>query len=320
MEKNSQQGVPLVTIRCLVYNHEPFLRQCLDGFVMQQTTFPFEAIVHDDASTDGSAAIIREYAEKYPDIIKPIYETENQYHKHDASIGRAIRAAMHPDSKYIATCEGDDYWTDPNKLQIQVDFLESHPDYYMTCHAFVIFDEETKRFQDHPFVDELPLSPFNGRLYCSPTLNDFFFSAWFVKTLSLVRRREQFISDDILRRYKCAYDYIVGYYMMKKGKCALFKDVMGVYRRHGGGVFSGRDDLEWEETWLLNNQILYQLEKEQLIIPKLNDHYTYLMTLLLKRHQFIKGLTLTYKQFKVLPLINVLKCWVNLFKRAVSFR
>jgi glycosyltransferase involved in cell wall biosynthesis len=65
----------------LVYNHEPFLRQCLDGFVMQKTNFKFEAIVHDDCSTDGSADIIREYADKYPDIIKPIYEKENQYSK-----------------------------------------------------------------------------------------------------------------------------------------------------------------------------------------------------------------------------------------------
>lgn len=72
-----KQGEPLVSIRCLAYNHEPFLRECLDGFIMQKTNFAFEAIVHDDASTDRSAAIIREYAEKYPDIIKPIYETEN---------------------------------------------------------------------------------------------------------------------------------------------------------------------------------------------------------------------------------------------------
>ena len=74
----------MVTILCLVYNHESYIRQCLEGFVMQKTNFRFEAIVHDDASTDGTAAIIREYAEKYPDIIKPIFETENQYSKGDA--------------------------------------------------------------------------------------------------------------------------------------------------------------------------------------------------------------------------------------------
>lgn len=119
------ENKPLVSIKCTVYNHEPYLRQCLDGFVMQKTNFSFEAIVHDDASTDGSAAIIREYAEKYPDIIKPIYETENQYSKKDGSLGRIMNAAVHPKAKYIALCEGDDYWIDPLKLQKQVDILEA---------------------------------------------------------------------------------------------------------------------------------------------------------------------------------------------------
>ena len=80
MEQNkllSNENV-VVTIRCMAYNHEPYIRQCLECFVMQKTNFRFEAIVHDDASTDGTATIIREYAEKYPDIIKPIFETENQ--------------------------------------------------------------------------------------------------------------------------------------------------------------------------------------------------------------------------------------------------
>ena len=125
---------PLVAIKCLVFNHEPYLRECLDGFVMQQTDFPFVAIVHDDASTDHSADIIREYAERYPDIIRPIYETENQYSK--GTLGRVMDAAMDAtDAKYIAMCEGDDYWTDPHKLQKQVDFLESHPDYSMCANA-----------------------------------------------------------------------------------------------------------------------------------------------------------------------------------------
>lgn len=112
----------MVSIRCLAYNHEPYIRECLEGFVMQQTNFRFEAIVHDDASTDGTADIIREYAKKYPEIIKPIFETENQYSKHDGSLGRIMREAC--TGKYIAMCEGDDYWTDPLKLQKQVDFLE----------------------------------------------------------------------------------------------------------------------------------------------------------------------------------------------------
>lgn len=129
---------PLVSIQCLVYNHGPYLRQCLEGFVMQKTNFAFEAIVHDDASTDNSADIIREYAEKYPDIIKPIYETENQYSKKDGSLDRIMNAAIHPDAKYIAMCEGDDYWIDPLKLQKQVNFLENHGEYGMVYTNFNI--------------------------------------------------------------------------------------------------------------------------------------------------------------------------------------
>ena len=89
---NSQQPL-MVSIKCLVYNHAPYLKQCLEGFVMQKTNFRFEAIVHDDASTDGSAEIIREYAEKYPEIIKPIYETENQYSKCNGAVLRIMNAA-----------------------------------------------------------------------------------------------------------------------------------------------------------------------------------------------------------------------------------
>ena len=141
-------GDPLVSIRCLVYNHEPYLRQCLDGFVMQKTTFPFEAIVHDDASTDGSAAIIREYAEKYPDIIKPIYETENQHSKHDGSLALIMDAAMHPNSKYVALCEGDDYWIDPEKLQLQVDVMEADENIGLVHTLARVYDQQLESFKD----------------------------------------------------------------------------------------------------------------------------------------------------------------------------
>ena len=135
----------IVSIKCLVYNHEPYLRQCLNGFVMQKTNFRFEAIVHDDASTDKSADIIREYAEKYPDIIKPVYETENQYSKHDGSLSRIMNS--HLRGKYVAMCEGDDYWTDPLKLQKQVDFLEAHPDYGMVHSHAKIYNVTLERFE-----------------------------------------------------------------------------------------------------------------------------------------------------------------------------
>lgn len=268
------KGDPLVSIRCLVYNHEPFLRQCLDGFVMQQTTFPFEAIVHDDASTDGSAAIIREYAEKYPDIIKPIYETENQHSKRDGSIGRIMDAAIHPSAKYIALCEGDDYWTDPHKLQIQVDFLESHPDYFMSCHAYQFYFEATKEFKPHRFVTSLPLEKYNGKYFYTPTIDDFFamdsifvLPQWFTQVLTIVRRRIEYLDHEKMKHYTGYYDYITCYYMLKAGRCALFKDVMGVYRKHHRGVYSGRNDEKWTNNSLADYNALYRLEKEKRALP-----------------------------------------------------
>lgn len=131
----NKTNTPLVSIRCITYNHEKYIRDALEGFVMQKTNFKFEAIVHDDASTDNTAAIIQEYAEKYPDIIKPIFETENQYSKKDGSLRRIMNEAVHPNAKYIAFCEGDDFWTDPYKLQKQFEIMENNPNCSLCYHA-----------------------------------------------------------------------------------------------------------------------------------------------------------------------------------------
>lgn len=117
----------MVSIRCITYNHAPYIRQCLEGFVMQKTNFRFQAVVHDDASTDGTTDIVREYAEKYPDIIIPMYEEENRWSKHDGSLLTIMLPYMYK-AKYWAECEGDDYWIDPFKLQKQVDYMEAHPE------------------------------------------------------------------------------------------------------------------------------------------------------------------------------------------------
>lgn len=127
------ENAPLVSISVIAYNHEKYIRQCLDGILMQNVNFPYEILIHDDASPDGTADIIREYEAKYPDIIKPIYQTENQFSK--VGVGAISRFNdERARGKYIAQCEGDDYWTDPGKLQMQVDFLEAHPEYVGTAH------------------------------------------------------------------------------------------------------------------------------------------------------------------------------------------
>ncbi|MCF0216744.1 MAG: glycosyltransferase [Fibrobacteraceae bacterium] len=140
---------PLVSIKCLAFNQEKYIAQTLDGFLMQETDFPFEIIVHDDASTDKTQDILREYQAKYPLILKPVYQKENQYSKRDGSLTRAANAPLK--GKYIAECEGDDYWTDPQKLQRQADFLEQNPDYIAVGHNVRIVDDEGNPMKkDHP--------------------------------------------------------------------------------------------------------------------------------------------------------------------------
>lgn len=129
---------PLVTITCVAYNEAKYIRRTLDGFVMQKTNFPFVALVHDDVSTDNTAEIIMEYAEKYPDIIVPIIEKENLFtqKKLESTMNQHIAKTG---CKYVAICEGDDWWIDPYKLQKQFDYMESHPNCvmcYTNCHFY----------------------------------------------------------------------------------------------------------------------------------------------------------------------------------------
>lgn len=216
-------SAPLVAIECLAYNHGPYIRQCLDGFVMQKTDFPFIAIVHDDASTDDTAKIIREYAQNYPDIIKPILETENQYSKKDGALRKAIDRAMPKDAKYIAMCEGDDYWTDPYKLQKQVHILEQQKEYDLVySHYKILYDK-------------------NNRLVCASMRNrpkgDVFKSLLldnFITTNTVLIRYEAYVKAIAnISSYSRSWlmgDYPLWLEVAKMGKFWYLPDVTTVYR------------------------------------------------------------------------------------------
>ncbi len=144
-----------VTILCITYNHGPYIRNTLDHFVNQRVNFKYEILIHDDASTDDTADIIREYAEKYADIFVPILQTENQYSK-----GVPIIADLYPRArgKYLAICEGDDFWPDLDKLQKQVDFLEVHPEYSGVAGVTEFFDDD-----ENVTREPVPASIFTSR-------------------------------------------------------------------------------------------------------------------------------------------------------------
>ena len=241
----------IVSIRCTAYNQEKFIRETLEGFIMQKTNFRFEAIVHDDASTDNTADIIREYAEKYPDIIKPIYETENQYSKKDGSLLRIMNEASK--GKYITMCEGDDYWTDPYKLQKQVDFLEAHPDYVLCSHRYQEFYQNSCSL---------------GNILPRGINNDFTFDLnyyilrenWVTQPLTCMYRASAFDSDYYMK-FKNKKDLVYFYVLLKKGKGVLLNDCMGVYRIHEKGVWSGLSLNDKFISELQTTKSIYDIEQ-----------------------------------------------------------
>lgn len=248
---------PLVSITCTAYNHEKFIRDTIEGFLMQKTTFPFEILIHDDASTDNTAEIIKEYELKYPDLIKPIYQLENQYSK-GVSISLTYNFPR-AKGKYIALCEGDDYWTDPYKLQKQVDFLESNLDYTLCVGGFKSVNVYTKEEED---VIKTPKGVIKNSDGYSFTLSDTR-NNWITKTLTLVFRNKSEILKQ-LGQYKSIRDVHLIYHILKTGKGYYFTEVMGTYRIHKGGIFSMRN----KDSKLIKH---YQIYKELYLVN--HDEY-----------------------------------------------
>ncbi len=220
---------PMLSICCITYNHAGFIRQTLDGFVMQKTDFDYQIVIHDDASDDGTTEIIKEYAAKYPDLFVPIYQTENQYSKGKAPIIDFMLDKLK--GKYVAFCEGDDYWTDRSKLQKQVDFLEAHPDFSICFHPVKVV------WEDHSREDSI--FPTNEFIFNKHVLElEDLLQRNFIQTNSAVYRwdlkKEEWPEKNFLPR-----DYMFHLIHAAKGKIGFLDDVMAVYRKHPGGVWNG---------------------------------------------------------------------------------
>ncbi len=230
----------VVSVDVITYNHKNYIRKCLDGILMQKTNFKFEVLIHDDASTDGTADIIREYQEKYPDIIKPIYQTENQFSK-GISISKTYQFPRIK-SKYVALCEGDDYWTDENKLQKQVDFLENNPDFAICFHPVKVEWDDNREDET---IYPSPKKRFNKTVL---TLDDLL-RRNFIQTNSVVYRWA--LADGNYDKMPTGIlpgDWFLHLLHAKTGKIGFIPDVMGVYHRHSGGIWTGCGK---EDAWFL---------------------------------------------------------------------
>lgn len=216
---------PVVSILCDAYNHEKFIVETLEGFLSQKTTFPFEIIIHDDASTDNTPVILKEFAEKYPLIIKLVLQKGNQYSQ-KINFWSDITFPM-AQGKYIALCEGDDYWIDEQKLQKQVDFLENNTEYVITWTDF--FTRKDTELVPNDFKEALPdvyTIDFNTLFqpYCTYTLTSLF--------------RKDAVDPLEYKKFKYGKDNTLYSIALCHGKGAFLNFQSAVYRWHPGGVYS----------------------------------------------------------------------------------
>lgn len=212
----------LLSVWITAYNHELFIHDCLQSVVGQQVDFKFEVIVHDDASTDNTTSIIKEYEAKFPKLFKCIYQFENQFKKHNSLIN-----ILQPISngKYIALCDGDDYWTDPLKLQKQVDFLEANEDYTICTHNVrTLCDATGKILSVYPGFDAI--KPYKISDLCS-TLN--------IHTCSFVFKKDRFIPVVDWFAYIWHGDFFIAALLLTKGYGINLPETMATYRYTTGG-------------------------------------------------------------------------------------
>ena len=223
------ENKPCLTVICLTYNQEKYIAKALDGFVSQKANSPFKVIVHDDASTDKTPEIIQEYAKRYPELIMPILEKENLYSKGFDILMTVLRPLI--DTKYVAFCEGDDYWCDDNKVQLQLDYMENNDDCVACVHNSSLIDEKglsLQRFinnesQDCDLSAETIIKSAGGGLFQT--------SSVFLRSSVLFEKPDCFAIKGI-------GDYPLAIYLSSRGRVHYLSRVMSCYRVNSIGSWS----------------------------------------------------------------------------------
>lgn len=293
---------PVVSIFCLVYNHEAFIGQTLESFLMQKTNFTTQIVLGEDCSTDGSRRVILDFAKKYPGKFKLLL--------HDTNIGALNNQQVvfeHCDGKYIALCEGDDYWTDPLKLQKQVDFLERNPDFSVSFTNTAIVNEFSE------IIDEKSIPNFEKSIYTHLDM------PIFAPTLTRVMRN---VFTDKERIKDLNADTMVLVWASKFGKLHYLDEVTSAYRKHQGGVWSLSSELSKKKMFIKSRlnclkivaPVLYVKFYKAIYIQLLNlkksteDVEVYIQETMVqfKQYQLMHKKHLTFKQKLFLPIINAL--------------
>ena len=273
MEKNKNNEI-VVSIICNTYNQEEYIADAIESFLMQKTRFAYEVLVHDDASTDNTAYIIQKYEKLYPDIIKPIYQKENQYSK-GVPIGFKYQYPRIK-GKYVAYCEGDDYWTDAYKLQKQVEALENHPECDICAHPAYTVNAKSKEI-----VGKLEPSKENRIFTLEEVING---GGGFVATNSLMLRKDNIIHPSKFYSYY-RIDYALQIQGSLRGGMVYLADNMSAYRMFSKGSWSERMSKNPKQAIENYTKLIKMLE---IVDEETQGKYAKTISKRIRREEFLK--------------------------------
>lgn len=333
-----EQSNIFVYIQCPTFNQASYIVDTMNGFTMQQTTFPYVCCIMDDASTDGEPEVIKHYLEEYFDLAdKSVVRNEETddyilifaQHKTNKNCyfvvyllkynHYSIKKTKMPyiskwrdNAKYIAICEGDDYWIDSLKLQKQVDFLQSHPHISYTCTRFKILNQKTGeiRLSPNKIFDDCK----NEKLeYYEFNRNDAFRVGWITKTLTCMYRMSCYDSD-FVNKFKYFRDVHLVYMLLSKGNGVCFNFISGVYRLNEGSTFGGKSILEKKRQNYLVYEELYNYTGDKVMLERASSSYIKLFKSHYKSYRFPHNFVQLYSVFYYWPIksIKKLKNFLNI--------
>ena len=223
------EGVsPVVTIFCMTYNHQDYICEALEGFLMQETDFPVEIFVHDDASQDDTQEILKEYQRRYPNLFSIVLQKENQWAK--GSENYFTDHLFRQRGTFVALCEGDDYWTDPKKLQKQVSYLQNHPEVSLCCTSYL-----KKRGS---VLEQLELN-----LSRVVTTQNWSFP-YSLSTATAMFRLQDLMQSFPTKALPDVKDILLWRLLLQRGDAHVLPDCTAVYRIHAGGLWSLQSEFQ----------------------------------------------------------------------------
>ncbi|RLD74135.1 MAG: hypothetical protein DRI87_01970 [Bacteroidetes bacterium] len=281
--------IPMVSVYMITYNHEPYIAQALESVLEQQTDFDFEIVIGDDCSTDGTTGIIAEYQKKHPQKIHLLTSDTNLGAKENSV--RTLKACR---GKYIATLEGDDYWTDPMKLQKQIDFLERNPEFSACFGGYFVVDA---------FNNGEKINNIHPRQRSDKVLKNIL-GGYTIHPRTLIFRNHESLVRSFVNDFAECYngDTAISFLIATYGRIKYMDQLFAAYRMHQGGVYSTKS-VEYHYNNLINTYTtifkhLHSKSDKKVLSRTIANFHRRLAIISFKEKQYIKSIRNLKNTFK----------------------